>query len=400
MDEDPRARAADLSSRPWRAIPSGRGSSTRRRSSTPAAASSSRSSPARSPSRPRRAAATSRATPRSRWRSRRRSDASMPKDNIERAIAKGTGEGADADALEAVFYEGYGPGGVAILVEALTDNRNRTGSDMRHIFSKHGGNLGEPGSVAYLFDKRGLIVVDARALLRGRPAASPSRPARSTSTVDDDVFEVLTEPADLAAVRARARGGRGRAASPPSSATTPRRPSRSRRRAHAGSCASSTRSRTTTTSTRSTRTSTSTRPCWSGSRADPAAHVAPPARGPARAAVVPAAVRRAGAVGHRRPDHAGGAGLRRARAGHGDRSRDHLRRGGAALRAVRRGRRGARRPRGAPRGHARLRRRAGHRAGASRPRSCSRASPRSGCSSSCRRSTAWARRSSRPRSTG
>src|ERR1700710_1957357 len=88
-------------------------------------------------------------------------DASMPKDNIERAIAKGTGEGADADALEAVLYEGYGPGGVALLVEALTDNRNRTGSDVRHTFSKHGGNLGEPGSVVYLFDKRGLIVVDA-----------------------------------------------------------------------------------------------------------------------------------------------------------------------------------------------------------------------------------------------
>ena len=87
-------------------------------------------------------------------------DASMPKDNIERAIAKGTGAGADAEALESVLYEGYGPGGVAVLVEAVTDNRNRTGAEMRHIFSKHGGNLGEPGSVAYLFDKRGLIVVD------------------------------------------------------------------------------------------------------------------------------------------------------------------------------------------------------------------------------------------------
>src|SRR6201982_2628816 len=68
-------------------------------------------------------------------------DASMPKDNIERAIAKGTGEGGDADALEAVMYEGYGPGGVAVLVEATTDNRNRTGSEVRHIFGKNGGNL-------------------------------------------------------------------------------------------------------------------------------------------------------------------------------------------------------------------------------------------------------------------
>src|SRR6202022_3206125 len=87
-------------------------------------------------------------------------EASMPKDNIERAIAKGTGAGTDGDAIETVLYEGYGPGGVAVLIEALTDNRNRTGSDIRHLFTKHGGNLGEPGSVAYLFDKAGVIVVD------------------------------------------------------------------------------------------------------------------------------------------------------------------------------------------------------------------------------------------------
>src|SRR4051795_13488022 len=88
-------------------------------------------------------------------------DASMPKDNIERAIGKGTGEGADADAIETVLYEGYGPGGVALLIEALTDNRNRTSADVRHALTKHGGNLGEPGSVGYLFEKRGLLVVDA-----------------------------------------------------------------------------------------------------------------------------------------------------------------------------------------------------------------------------------------------
>src|SRR5213593_171577 len=88
-------------------------------------------------------------------------DASMPKDNIERAIAKGTGEDKDAEAFESIVYEGYGPGGVAMLVEATTDTRTRTGSEVRHMFTKHGGNLGEPGSVAYLFDKKGLIVVDA-----------------------------------------------------------------------------------------------------------------------------------------------------------------------------------------------------------------------------------------------
>ena len=138
-------------------------------------------------------------------------DASMPKDNIERAIAKGTGEGADADALEAVMYEGYGPGGVAILVEALTDNRNRTGSEIRHAFSKHGGNLGEPGSVAYLFDKKGVVVVDGERY--SEDDLMPAVDAGAEDIVlDDDVFEVLCEPADLSAVRAAlGRGGdRGR----------------------------------------------------------------------------------------------------------------------------------------------------------------------------------------------
>src|SRR5438067_13146730 len=88
-------------------------------------------------------------------------DASMPKDNIERAIAKGTGEGADADALEAVMYEGYGPGGVAILVEALTENRNRTSAEVRHTFSKNGGSLGEPGPAAYRVEKEGALGRDA-----------------------------------------------------------------------------------------------------------------------------------------------------------------------------------------------------------------------------------------------
>jgi YebC/PmpR family DNA-binding regulatory protein len=128
-------------------------------------------------------------------------DASMPKDNIERAIAKGTGEGADADALEAVMYEGYGPGGVAILVEALTDNRNRTGSEIRHAFNKHGGNLGEPGSVAYLFDKKGVVVVDGERY--SEDDLMPAVDAGAEDIVrDDDIFEVITEPSDLAAVRA------------------------------------------------------------------------------------------------------------------------------------------------------------------------------------------------------
>jgi YebC/PmpR family DNA-binding regulatory protein len=128
-------------------------------------------------------------------------DASMPKDNIERAIAKGTGEGADADQLEAVMYEGYGPGGVAVLVEALTDNRNRTGSEVRHIFAKNGGNLGEPGSVAYLFDKKGVVVVDAERYSEDDLMVAIDAGAEDIA-MDDDVFEVLTEPSALAAVRA------------------------------------------------------------------------------------------------------------------------------------------------------------------------------------------------------
>jgi YebC/PmpR family DNA-binding regulatory protein len=128
-------------------------------------------------------------------------DASMPKDNIERAIQRGTGEGADAESYEAVLYEGYGPGGVAVLVEALTDNRNRTGSDVRHAFSKHGGNLGEPGSVAYLFDKKGVIVVDAAAYGEDDLMVAIDAGAEDIAA-DEDVLEVVTEPADFAAVRA------------------------------------------------------------------------------------------------------------------------------------------------------------------------------------------------------
>ena len=85
----------------------------------------------------------------------------MPKENIERAIARGTGAGGDAAAIESVTYEGYGPGGVAILVECLTDNRNRTAADIRHIFTRADASLGEPGSVAWMFEKRGVLLVDA-----------------------------------------------------------------------------------------------------------------------------------------------------------------------------------------------------------------------------------------------
>jgi YebC/PmpR family DNA-binding regulatory protein len=127
-------------------------------------------------------------------------DASMPKDNIERAIAKGTGDGIDADQIETVLYEGYGPGGVAILIEALTDNRNRTGADVRHALSKHGGSLGEPGSVSYLFDKTGVIVVDSSRYDEDDLIIAIDAGAEDIS-LDDDVFEIISAPGDLVAVR-------------------------------------------------------------------------------------------------------------------------------------------------------------------------------------------------------
>ena len=127
-------------------------------------------------------------------------DARMPKDNIERAIAKGTGADSDAAAYEAVVYEGYGPGGVAILVEALTDNRNRTGSEVRHAFTRSGGNLGEPGSVAWLFEKKGLVLVDPERYSEDDLMVAIDAGAEDV-LADESVFEVITAPGDLAGVR-------------------------------------------------------------------------------------------------------------------------------------------------------------------------------------------------------
>jgi YebC/PmpR family DNA-binding regulatory protein len=127
-------------------------------------------------------------------------DASMPKDNIERAIAKGTGAGADAAALETILYEGYGPGGVALLIEAVTDNRNRTGADVRHALSKGNGSLGEPGSVAYNFDKKGVIVVDAERYSEDDLMVAIDAGAEDISR-EDEAWEIVTEASDLTAVR-------------------------------------------------------------------------------------------------------------------------------------------------------------------------------------------------------
>jgi YebC/PmpR family DNA-binding regulatory protein len=129
-------------------------------------------------------------------------DASMPKDNIERAIAKGTGAGADTAALETMLYEGYGPGGVALLIEAVTDNRNRTGADVRYALSKANGALGEPGSVAYNFDKKGVIVVDGERYSEDDLLVAIDAGAEDIAREDGEAWEIVTEPSDLTAVRA------------------------------------------------------------------------------------------------------------------------------------------------------------------------------------------------------
>jgi YebC/PmpR family DNA-binding regulatory protein len=132
---------------------------------------------------------------------RKAREASMPKDNIERAIAKGTGEGADADAIESVVYEGYGPGGVAIMVEALTDNRNRTAAEVRHTFAKADGNLAEAGAVAWLFERKGVVLVDAEAVDEDELTLAAADAGAEDVAEDGSSFRVSCAPEDLAAVR-------------------------------------------------------------------------------------------------------------------------------------------------------------------------------------------------------
>jgi YebC/PmpR family DNA-binding regulatory protein len=127
-------------------------------------------------------------------------EASMPKENIERAIAKGAGHDADAEAWETAVYEGYAPGGVAVLVEALTDNRNRTGAEVRHIFSRSGGSLGEPGSVAWNFEKKGVVLVDAERHDEDELIVAIDAGADDLAR-DENVWEIVTAPSDLQPVR-------------------------------------------------------------------------------------------------------------------------------------------------------------------------------------------------------
>ena len=126
---------------------------------------------------------------------------SMPKDNIDRAIAKGSGADADASAFETVVYEGYGADGVAVLVEALTDNRNRTAADVRHLFAKHDGNLGTTGAVAWLFDRRGIVLVDAGGVDEDELLLAVADGGADDVERDGSVFVVSSAPESLTAVR-------------------------------------------------------------------------------------------------------------------------------------------------------------------------------------------------------
>jgi YebC/PmpR family DNA-binding regulatory protein len=128
-------------------------------------------------------------------------DNSMPKENIERAIARGSGTGSDGQAYEQVTYEGYGPEGVAVLVEALTDNRNRTSAEIRHLFAKHDGNLGTSGSVAWLFERRGLVLVDADREDEDEVTLAAAEGGADDVAREGSTFQVTSAPEDLPSVR-------------------------------------------------------------------------------------------------------------------------------------------------------------------------------------------------------
>jgi len=126
---------------------------------------------------------------------------SMPKDNIERAIARGAGTDADGASYETVIYEGYGPEGVAVLVEALTDNRNRTASDVRHTFAKNGGNLGTTGSVAWLFERRGIVIVEGDSVDEDELFLAAAEGGADDLERDGSVFQISAAPEALSSVR-------------------------------------------------------------------------------------------------------------------------------------------------------------------------------------------------------
>ena len=127
-------------------------------------------------------------------------DANVPNDNIDRAVKRGSGQ-LDGVSYDEVTYEGYGAGGVAIFIETLTDNRNRTVADVRHLFSKHGGNLGESGSVAWMFDKRGFFAIDHAAMDEEAFMDLALEIDAEDMSIEDEVFEIYSRPEDYAAMR-------------------------------------------------------------------------------------------------------------------------------------------------------------------------------------------------------
>jgi YebC/PmpR family DNA-binding regulatory protein len=124
----------------------------------------------------------------------------MPKDNIERAIKKGTGE-LEGTSYEECNYEAYGPGGVAIMIDCLTDNRNRTVAEVKHIFERHGGNLGEPGCVSWIFEKKGLIVFEKESVEEERLLELALDAGAEDIKEEETQFEILTDPSDFESVK-------------------------------------------------------------------------------------------------------------------------------------------------------------------------------------------------------
>ena len=133
--------------------------------------------------------------------------ANMPNDNIDRAVAKGTGSGGPDEQLDEIQYEGYGPGGTAIIISALTDNRNRTVAEVRHQFSRAGGNLGETGSVAWQFEAKGLITIPINGKDPDDLALQAIDAGAEDVDVSDEIVEVKTEPSDLEPVRKALESG-------------------------------------------------------------------------------------------------------------------------------------------------------------------------------------------------
>ncbi len=127
-------------------------------------------------------------------------DNSMPKDNIERAIQRGAGSG-DGESYESILYEGYAPGGVAVICTILTDNRNRTASDLRFIFTKNGGSLGTPGSVAWQFDRKGVVMVDRAGVDEDELMEVALTGGAEDISEDGEQWQITTEPSDFMPVR-------------------------------------------------------------------------------------------------------------------------------------------------------------------------------------------------------